>query len=337
MRIRKRLALIAFVLALVTTVAGYVVWESYLAKFRAHALLQVVAHPPRLMLRAGETEPEGDYNRFKQTQQALVKSQLVLNCALSDKAVSKYHVVCDQIDPITWLQDNLEVRFIGDSEVMEIALSGDDPHEVAGLVNAVKKAYMDEVVNVETKRRADRHAKLRKIRENYVEILHERRERLRKLNESAAGQPRLGLAGLDRAEVLSLYNGLWTKRVDLQLERAEAEVALAQRKDAAVEAVRKERDRINEHLAGLTAQEKVIEARLEQMAGEIRNAAMRALDQEELNEEIALLEGTGRKVAEEVEALNLELEAPPRVRTIEDAVPPSTRSRGGLWGRLAAR
>ncbi len=52
---------------------------------------------------------------------------------------------------------------------MEISLSGDDPQELAGIVNAVKKAYMDEVVNVDTKRRTDRHGKLKKIKEQYTE------------------------------------------------------------------------------------------------------------------------------------------------------------------------
>jgi hypothetical protein len=337
MRFRKRLVLIAFVLALVTTAAGYAVWKSYPAQFRAHALLQVDAHLPRVMLRSGETEPEVDYNRFKQTQQALIKSLLVLSAALENPTVKGYRMIQRQANPIAWLQDNLEVRFIDDSELMEIALSGDDPNEVAGLVNVVKKGYLDEVVNVDARRRADRLAKLRKIKESYREILRERRAALRKLNESATGQSQLGLAGLERAEILNLYNGLWTKRVDLQLERAEAEAGLAERKHATVESVVKERDRIKEKLTGVTAQEKVIEARLEQMAGEIRNAASRVLEQEELKEEIAELDATGRQVAAEVEALSLEVEASPRVRTINDAVPPSTRSRGGLWGRLVAR
>jgi capsular polysaccharide biosynthesis protein len=337
MKILRRLALFAFVPALVTTAVGYVAWKSYPAQFRAHSRLHVVAHSPRVVVRSGETEPEVDYNRFKQTQQALVKSQLILGAALRDKTVSAYRMIREQADPVAWLQDNLEVNFIADSEVMEIALSGDDPNEVAGIVNAIKKVYIDEVINVDAKRRQERHSKLKKIKESYQEMLHQRRATLRTLNESATGHDHLGLTGLDRSELLNLYNGLWTKRVDLQLERAEAEAGLPQRQDAEVGAVAKGKDRITERLASLTAQEKVIDERLEQMAGEIRKAAVRALDQEELKEEIGQLEDVRRTINAEVEALNIELQAPPRVRTIEDASPPSTRSRRALWGRLASR
>ena len=49
---------------------------------------------------------------------------------------------------------------------------------------------MDEVVNVDTKRRADRHAKLKKIKEKYTEILKERREHLRKLAETVGSDDR---------------------------------------------------------------------------------------------------------------------------------------------------
>jgi capsular polysaccharide biosynthesis protein len=340
MRLWKNERFIAFVIALVTVAGGFVVWNWYHPKFRAHARLLVAAHPPAILFKTGETDVDLDYTRFKSTQQALVKSQLVLNAALMDKNVSKYRIIRDQIDPIAWLQDNLEVAFVQESEVMEIALSGDESDEVAGVVNAVKKAYMDEVVNVDTKRRADRHAKLRKIKDEYGEALHERRKRLRQLNESALEGDRLGLAGLERSELLSLYNGLWTKRVEIQLQRAEAETELKghpRDPGAGSDGARTEIKRIEGQLAGLAAQQTTIDERLEQMAKVIRNAAIRALDLESLKIEITQLEDTSRKVAAEVEALNVELSAPPRVRTIEDAVPPLTRSRESLWGRLTSR
>ena len=52
---------------------------------------------------------------------------------------------------------------------------------------------------------------------------------------------------------------------------------------------------------------------------------VKTLDLSALQEEVAQLQGTAGQVATEVEALNVELQAPPRVRTIEDAVPPLTR------------
>ena len=114
----------------------------------------------------------------------LIKSQLVLNAALRNKDVSNYQLLRKQKDPIGWLQENLKVGFINGSEVMEISLTGDDPREVAGVVNAVKKSYVDEIVDVDTKRRADRHQQLKKLKATYGKVLKEKRETLRKLAES---------------------------------------------------------------------------------------------------------------------------------------------------------
>ncbi len=73
---------------------------------------------------------------------------MALNAALRDSAVSNYRMIREQVDPIEWLQQNLKVEFIANSELMEISLIGEDPQELAGIVNAVKKAYIEEVVNV---------------------------------------------------------------------------------------------------------------------------------------------------------------------------------------------
>ena len=103
-------------------------------------------------------------------------------------------MVREQVDPIVWLQENLKVEFLAGSEVMEISLSGDNPEELAGIVNAVKKAYMEEVVNVDIKERTERHDKLKKIKEQYGEMLKERRETLRKLAETVGSDDRETLA-----------------------------------------------------------------------------------------------------------------------------------------------
>jgi capsular exopolysaccharide synthesis family protein len=49
------------------------------------------------------------------------------------------------------------------------------------------------------------------------------------------------------------------------------------------------------------------------------------LAMEELQEEVAQVRDAAQKVSAEVEALNVELEAPPRIRSIEEAIPPLTR------------
>ena len=61
------------------------------------------------------------------------------------------------------------------------------------------------------------------------------------------------------------------------------------------------------------AQEKFLDDRLEQMAGEIRKAAVREAECEQLKAQIASIEDVDRKLAAEIGATNIELEALPRV------------------------
>ena len=195
--LRRRSALALGVAILLASIAGPASWFLVPpAKYRAQARMQVVAQPPKVLFRTVETESLSgeEYKRYQSTQLTLVKSHMVLNAAIQDGKVSRYAMVRGQVDPIAWLQEALKVEFVAGSEVMEISLSGDDPHEVAGIVNAVKKAFMEEVVNVDLKRRADRHSMLRKTKERYAGFLKERRETLRKLAETVGSNDRQTLA-----------------------------------------------------------------------------------------------------------------------------------------------
>ncbi len=180
--LRRRHTLALGVAILAVAISTPIAWFAVpVTKFKAVAKLLLVAQAPKVLFRTSENDTSGDdYRRYQLTQLTLVKSQLVLNAVLLDKNVSRFRMIRDQIDPIAWLQENVKAEFVVGSEVMEISLTGDDPVEIAGVVNAIKKAYMDEVVNVDTNRRADRHTKLKSIKDNYAEILKERRDRLRK-------------------------------------------------------------------------------------------------------------------------------------------------------------
>jgi uncharacterized protein involved in exopolysaccharide biosynthesis len=335
MRILKRLNLVSLLIAVIVTLAGYAVWKSHFAKYRAHARLQIMQEVPRLLFRTVDNDNANEYKRYQRTQQLLVTSKLVLVSALLDGTISRYRMLREQTDPVAWLREALEVEIIGDSEVMEIALRGDSPDEVAGLVNAVKKAYIDEIVAVETKRRADRHEQLRKIKETYQERLTERRKALRKLSQTGESDDPLRVAGLGRPELLRLRHDLWTQRGGLQLERAEAETLLVRRRKSAgaeTDSVGKEIAQLEDQLAALTAQEKVLNDQLKETADEIWKSANQELALEPLKAEIAVMEETYRKVVAEVEARTIELGVPPRVRLIEDAVVPRTREDVTIFG-----
>ncbi len=414
--LRRRQTLALGVALLATAISGPAAW--YLipaAKYKTQARLQLAAQPPKVLFRTVETDTNGDdYKRYQNTQLTLVKSQLVLNAALVDKSVSKYAMIRDKIDPIDWLKENLKVEFVGASEVMEISLSGDDPVEIAGIVNAVKKAYMDEVVNVDTKRRADRFAKLKQIKESYGETLKERRDRLRKNAEAVGSDDRDTLA-LRQQYAWEHVAGLMRELAEIQARKRRLEAQLKTRskpEENPVEPVREadinqwidqspiiaqleselasEQAQLSEHMTfwrtaargggagdpalkhlrdSVAATQKLLKSKkvelrplaIRQLRGQNRsqqvavghedeqdlavlveleerlNAEIKAssdatgalnvktLDLSALQEEVAQLKGTAGQVATEVESLTVELQAPPRVRTIEDAIVPLSR------------
>jgi uncharacterized protein involved in exopolysaccharide biosynthesis len=328
---RKRSRLISLLLALIVTGVGFLIWELTRARYTARARLLVAAAVPKVLFQTVETEGRSDdYRRYQLTQVALVKSQFVLNAALhaSDGKVNAYRTIQEQADPIAWLQDNLKVDFVSGSEVMEIALSGDRPSDIAGIVNAVKNAYMEEVANKDANQRSDRHTKLKKIKDNYAVILKERQDTIRKLSESVGSD---GLIAGVRKDVLSrLYYDLGSQRVQLKLERAEAETLLGRRRKTAGDATgsaRKEIEQIEDRLAILGAREAVLAEELKQTANVMSAVnVFNSIDLTSVQDEISQMRDAAQKVGAEIEKLNIELEAPSRIRPIEDAGPPTRRS-----------
>jgi capsular exopolysaccharide synthesis family protein len=419
--LHRRQALAVGVALLAAGISGVAAWFLVPgSKFRAQARLQVAAQPPKVLFRTVETENLGeDYRRYQNTQQTLVKSQLVLNAALHDDKISKYRMVAEQADPITWLKDKLGVEFVAASEVMEISLSGDDPVEIAGLVNAIQKAYMEEVVHKDTKIRAERYAKLRRIKERYGETLKDQHEMLRKLAETAGSNNPQTLAWQQQL-VMEYQARIRNELLDIQSQKRKLEARLKTKprsaepaaeapvrtvSEADVEAAIDQHPTIAKLTARLAAEQDQLAAGqanfravarngpkkgdptlkrlrdavvetarvLEQQRKALRPVAVRQLEQQEVSEQLVRGDETERElqmltdleqrlsaevakltvdnqsqthttlnlellqeeidqakksagqVATEVEALNVELEAPPRIRPIEDATVPRTK------------
>ena len=78
----------------------------------------------------------------------------MLQTAVRDPDIASLSILADVPDPVEWLQDNLDVEFPQQGEILSISLTDDAPAEdLVALVNAVAKAYEDEVVFVDQQRR----------------------------------------------------------------------------------------------------------------------------------------------------------------------------------------
>lgn len=411
---RRRSALAIGIAIVLAAAAGPAAWFLIPTNFTAEAKLLLAAQPPKILFNTVDNHDFGgdSYRRYQSTQQTLVKSHLVLAAALLDPKVARYKMIREQVDPIGWLQKKLGVDFISGSEVMQISLVGSDPEEVAGLVNAVKKAYMDEVVNVDLKRRTERFDRLKKMREHYTELLKKKRDTMRKLAESVGSNDRDTLA-LRQQYALEHLQYLQRERLEIHSQRrrlesqmklvkpgevsepaplskddldhlvdqhpavAELTAELAEREsrlqtqmaklrrvarnavtDPAIQSLqysvqdlRKRVDRtrkkvrpevrrqaelqvvidqdeqgadLRQELAMLADLEQRLDSEIKSISIVNQSLTTNTLDLQSNQEEVAQVEVAATKVAQEVEALAVELEAPSRIRLIDDATVPST-------------
>src|SRR5262249_53482037 len=72
--------------------------------------------------------------------------------ALRDSKIGETETLKQQDDAAKWLEENLVVEFAENSEIMKIMLTGENPKDLADIVKAGQKGFMEEVVWKETSR-----------------------------------------------------------------------------------------------------------------------------------------------------------------------------------------
>jgi capsular exopolysaccharide synthesis family protein len=99
-------------------------------------------------------ESDQNYDTLKKTQLALLKSNFVLTAAIRNPGIASLSALAGRADPVVWLQDNLVVEFPQNGQILSISLSGNELSEdLVALVDAVAKAYKDEVIGEQRQRR----------------------------------------------------------------------------------------------------------------------------------------------------------------------------------------
>jgi capsular exopolysaccharide synthesis family protein len=126
-------------------------------KHQVRTLISVPQGGPYLV-RTSERVP--DLTNHQRNQVALTKSRLVLNSALRDPDVAELSILAKQPDPVEWLEKEVQVDFSVAPEILRISMSGLDTDELVVLVDALREAYLREVV--------DKDKSQRKVRMDYV-------------------------------------------------------------------------------------------------------------------------------------------------------------------------
>lgn len=138
-------------------VAGVATWFGYGYRYEAAAFLRVSMRQEQILPNTrAYVDLINEYEVFKNTQQQLVRSRFVLNNALKNPEVKSLQLEKRERDPVGWLAEELIVRYPGRAEIMEVAMRSRNGKEASILVQAVVDAYLQDIVNVESRQRRER-------------------------------------------------------------------------------------------------------------------------------------------------------------------------------------
>lgn len=148
--LRRRWMLATFLGLLLAAVAGFALFWLFPESDTAVAHFQVKASQDILVYNIETSSSRDDYSTYRETQIALIKSARVLNTALQNPAMQQVAVLRKEKDPVTWLYENLDVRYEGESELLRVSMTLDaNKEDLQTMVNAVCRAYQEEVLDTD--------------------------------------------------------------------------------------------------------------------------------------------------------------------------------------------
>lgn len=151
---RVRFSLLA-VLVVITIVSVALGWWYRRQTHVATALLQI-----NYLESANNAESRFDI--FCEAQRSLIESDVVIGTALSRGDVRQLGCIAGRINAAEWLRNELEVTFPGDSEIMQISLSGreKDMPDYCRLIDSIIECYESEILHRErVERQTNREAR----------------------------------------------------------------------------------------------------------------------------------------------------------------------------------
>jgi hypothetical protein len=210
-----------------------VVWSLWPApKLTVRTLVHVPPNKPWLQRAAGGAP---DLQNHQRTQAALVKSRLVLQAALRDQRVAALPMVAQHADPVEWLEREVQADFTVAPEILRIAMSGDRPDDLVVLVNALREAYLREILEPETTQRRERLNKLGEMREKFESQLRASRKDQTALEQKAGAKDAGGQLKVFREDLRHVEELI--KKVAAEEAALEVELAAPKREQVLEPAV----------------------------------------------------------------------------------------------------
>ena len=140
--------------------AAVVIWEIIPAPYESYAVVKVNQYGENIVYQVGGRET--NHLNFRDSQMTYIRSRGVLQAALRKPEVAQTETMKNMKHPVEFLSESLKVDAMESDEFVRVALSGSRPRELATIVDAIKDAYMNEIVY---KERNDKLAKLEKLKD----------------------------------------------------------------------------------------------------------------------------------------------------------------------------
>jgi polysaccharide biosynthesis transport protein len=302
-RYRLRFSLLAL-LVVVTLISLLLAWFVQPNRVVATALFQVSSSVP-FVLGDDSTRTMGDreFSILKQTQIALLKSNFVLTAAIRNPGTGSLPILRGKTDPVAWLQTHLNVEFPEKAEILSISLHGTEAQsqDLAKIVDAVAKAYKDEVIS-ETRQRnlGTRDLLSRKVDNLNSDIKRKLDEYLNIARESGQGTA--------SPQVLQDIAAKRLDRTESEIMRLESDQAAMLPKEEA-----DKRKALDERIAHLRQRQSELEMN-------IKRSAERSADLELRHDDLEHLKRIAGELSAKLERLDIEANSPDQIRQVQPAV-----------------
>jgi succinoglycan biosynthesis transport protein ExoP len=142
---------ILFAGALLGAGMGYGAWVMMPPKYESYAMFRVAQVPSTVGAASDPTRPRGAFTTDVKTYATLMKNEEVYRVALMNVKyrLTELPTLKAQKDPLKFLDEKLNVSFKESSEIITLSMLGENPDDVRKIVDAVKEAYISEVINKE--------------------------------------------------------------------------------------------------------------------------------------------------------------------------------------------
>lgn len=164
--LKYRWATVLFLGGLVGAVFAFAAYSLIPAKYTTSAIIRVSPQDPRIYYNE-DAHGRGDFASYLKTQAGAMRSHFVLNAAIRDPEVAALPMLRAQIDPVRFLEEEIQVEYQDGSELIKLKLSGDDPRAITMIINATHDAFFREVVEAE---RLSKQERLKVIRDSITRM-----------------------------------------------------------------------------------------------------------------------------------------------------------------------